>query len=363
MWTEGLRDTDRKVLRALARWFTWRADGTNVRPDIKGLVQKSGVPLRSVERALQRLSRDGWLEVKARGNRERTTYRICVERLADEDPEQVQIVVSHDPQFDRHSGGRVADETGFDRQSGGRVADEAHENTPDFEKVADERSRTRDLYVQRSGTTTGYTHTHRGADAPTDQAADEAPRSGETFRHPSHAYCGAWFCVPDFLDGQFRQQSGWSREYLQAWYRAENARAIREKRRIGNALKFLRGRFADLVSADTCEAAPEQLTFGPMVPAVETPPAAQSDGANVWTEIIARIHDKVNRHSFETWFQRTRLLSRDGASVTISVPNDETKAWLLSHYAVILQEALAEIGRPDLTVTFVTLATDRRKTG
>ena len=147
-WTRFRRQTDKDVLLALARWFCWRADGTHVQPSsTDALAARSGVPKRSVERALARLIDGGYLRVTATRNRGPTTYQIVLDRLATEDPDQMTIAVDNTRAFDRQSGGReddvgasaarVADETNFDRQSGGRTKSGGRENGRDFEKVAD----------------------------------------------------------------------------------------------------------------------------------------------------------------------------------------------------------------------------------
>jgi hypothetical protein len=133
-WTRFRRQTDKDVLKALARWYCWRGDGTNIQPSNPELAARSQVPLRSVERALERLVDEGWLDVTDRQNRGRTTYRLCLERLATEDPDDMMLAVDNDP-----STARVAVESGFDRQSGGRSESGGREIRPDFEKVAVEK--------------------------------------------------------------------------------------------------------------------------------------------------------------------------------------------------------------------------------
>lgn len=128
-WTTGFTSaTDKAVLRALARWFAWRPDGTNVRPSsIDALAAKSGVPKRSVERALRRLVDRGWLQVERRGTRRRTsTYRIVIARLATHDPDRLTARVADSDARDRHSGG-------LEWRTGDR---HNSENGPDYEQVA-----------------------------------------------------------------------------------------------------------------------------------------------------------------------------------------------------------------------------------
>jgi len=74
----------------------------------------------------------------------------------------------------------------------------------------------------------------------------------------------------------------------------------------------------------------------------------------VWDQILARIVTKVNRHSFDTWFRPTTLISDTGGSLFVRVPNDLFKDWLTKHYAGVMTEALEELGRPGVSVTFVT---------
>jgi chromosomal replication initiator protein len=74
---------------------------------------------------------------------------------------------------------------------------------------------------------------------------------------------------------------------------------------------------------------------------------------NLWDQILARIETKVNRHSFYTWFKPTSFLAEDRASVTVRVPNVVFKDWLTKHYAGVIGEAMTELKKSGLAVTFV----------
>src|SRR5262245_36759151 len=76
----------------------------------------------------------------------------------------------------------------------------------------------------------------------------------------------------------------------------------------------------------------------------------------IWDQVLARVETKVNRHSFSTWFRRTAFVADDGARVTICVPDTVFRDWLLKHYSGVLADALAEVGRADTALTFVTEA-------
>ncbi len=77
---------------------------------------------------------------------------------------------------------------------------------------------------------------------------------------------------------------------------------------------------------------------------------------SVWEKVLGRVETKVNRHSYFSWFHRTSLLEDAGALLRVAVPNDMTAEWLTKHYAAVIDDALAEAGRPGVQVQYV--ATD-----
>ena len=76
----------------------------------------------------------------------------------------------------------------------------------------------------------------------------------------------------------------------------------------------------------------------------------------IWDQVLARVETKVNRHSFSTWFRRTEFVSDGGGRVTIRVPDTVFRDWLLKHYSGVLADALAEVGRSDAALVFLTEA-------
>src|SRR5262245_64684763 len=73
----------------------------------------------------------------------------------------------------------------------------------------------------------------------------------------------------------------------------------------------------------------------------------------VWDQVLSRIEDQVGKHSFSTWFKPTALLRDGGENLSIRVPNLLFVEWLPKHYSVVLAEALRDVGRPDVKLTFV----------
>jgi chromosomal replication initiator protein len=74
---------------------------------------------------------------------------------------------------------------------------------------------------------------------------------------------------------------------------------------------------------------------------------------NIWDEILTRLQAKVNRHSFYTWFKPTSFVSDEGMALTVRVPNPLFKDWITKHYAGVIGEALGEVNRPGVAVSFV----------
>src|SRR6187200_1140043 len=83
----------------------------------------------------------------------------------------------------------------------------------------------------------------------------------------------------------------------------------------------------------------------------------------IWDQVLTRIEDQVGKHSFSTWFKPTSLLTDGGESLSIRVPNLLFVEWLPKHYSVVLAEALRDVGRPDVKLTFVPDAAGARDGG
>ncbi len=72
----------------------------------------------------------------------------------------------------------------------------------------------------------------------------------------------------------------------------------------------------------------------------------------IWDAVLARIETKVNRFSYFSWFHRTRLLLDAGDHLTIHVPNPMAAEWLSKHYPALIDEALSEVGRPGVQLSY-----------
>jgi chromosomal replication initiator protein len=73
---------------------------------------------------------------------------------------------------------------------------------------------------------------------------------------------------------------------------------------------------------------------------------------NLWDEVLAKVNDKVNPHSFATWFRPTAFRDVRAGTLLVQVPSAQFKEWLARNYQGVIDEALAEVGRSDLQVVF-----------
>lgn len=73
---------------------------------------------------------------------------------------------------------------------------------------------------------------------------------------------------------------------------------------------------------------------------------------NLWDQVLAKVEDKVNRHSFATWFRPTTYLWIEGETLGVHVPNPQFKDWLSKNYQPVIAEALRDLGREDIQVAF-----------
>jgi chromosomal replication initiator protein len=76
-------------------------------------------------------------------------------------------------------------------------------------------------------------------------------------------------------------------------------------------------------------------------------------GSNIWEQVLSCLETKVNRHSFLTWFKPTAFVADRGQTVQVRVPNPLFRDWLVKHYAAVVDEAMAEVGRGAAAVEFV----------
>jgi chromosomal replication initiator protein len=75
---------------------------------------------------------------------------------------------------------------------------------------------------------------------------------------------------------------------------------------------------------------------------------------NLWDEVLQKVEGKVNPHSFATWFRPTQFQELSGSRLVVHVPNAQFRDWLARNYLGVISEALFELGRDHVQVTFET---------
>ena len=73
---------------------------------------------------------------------------------------------------------------------------------------------------------------------------------------------------------------------------------------------------------------------------------------SLWDDVLARVESKVNRHSFATWFRPTTFTDLAGKHLRVRVPSPQFKDWMDRNYQAVIAEALGELGRGDVQVSF-----------
>jgi len=74
---------------------------------------------------------------------------------------------------------------------------------------------------------------------------------------------------------------------------------------------------------------------------------------SIWQDVLRRIETKINRHSFDTWFATTQLISDDGSTIRVRVADPLAVDWLGRHYSAVLEDAVAAVGRTGAKLVFV----------
>jgi len=80
---------------------------------------------------------------------------------------------------------------------------------------------------------------------------------------------------------------------------------------------------------------------------------AAAAGPTIWHQVLTRLATVVNRYSFVTWLEPTTLVRDDGDTMVVRAPDRLGAEWLTKHYTEVVSAALAAVGRPETSVTFI----------
>jgi chromosomal replication initiator protein len=74
---------------------------------------------------------------------------------------------------------------------------------------------------------------------------------------------------------------------------------------------------------------------------------------NPWLQIMEALQKKVDKNSYETWFEPTSYIGKEANSLYIKVPNSYFKDWLSFHYSGLINRCSQEIHGKVLDVKFI----------
>ncbi len=73
---------------------------------------------------------------------------------------------------------------------------------------------------------------------------------------------------------------------------------------------------------------------------------------NIWDSVLSAVEKRVNHESFTTWFRPTSLLSLDGSTLNIKIPDRVFEDWILNNYRDVLEESMDEVGVAGCSIAF-----------
>src|SRR6266496_765617 len=73
---------------------------------------------------------------------------------------------------------------------------------------------------------------------------------------------------------------------------------------------------------------------------------------NYWDQIRHYLQSKVSPDGYDNWLKSTAFVALNGDSLYVSVPDRETRAWLETEYASLIQVAVQDLGLPLRHVSF-----------
>ncbi len=77
------------------------------------------------------------------------------------------------------------------------------------------------------------------------------------------------------------------------------------------------------------------------------------DKQNPWLQIMAALQEKIDKNSYETWFEPTSYIGQETNSLYIKVPNSYFKDWLSYHYSSTINSCSQELYGKVFNIKFI----------
>lgn len=72
-------------------------------------------------------------------------------------------------------------------------------------------------------------------------------------------------------------------------------------------------------------------------------PPGQQNAHTAWSRCLELIKDQVTYQAFKTWFEPTKPLQLDGATLTIEVPSQFFYEWIEEHYYALVRKTMVQV--------------------
>ncbi len=73
----------------------------------------------------------------------------------------------------------------------------------------------------------------------------------------------------------------------------------------------------------------------------------------IWQKALDILETQLSKPSFETWLKSTQLITYQGNTATVSVPNEFAKDWLESRYISLIKSTLTNILNHEVQIKFI----------
>ncbi len=77
------------------------------------------------------------------------------------------------------------------------------------------------------------------------------------------------------------------------------------------------------------------------------------DKQNPWLQIMGALQEKIDKNSYETWFEPTSYIGQETNSLYIKVPNSYFKDWLSYHYSSMINSCSQELYGKVFNIKFI----------
>lgn len=77
------------------------------------------------------------------------------------------------------------------------------------------------------------------------------------------------------------------------------------------------------------------------------------DKLNPWLQIMEELQKKIDKNSYETWFEPTSFIGQAADSLYVKVPNSYFKDWLSFHYSSLINQSSQELFGKVFDIKFI----------